>query len=317
MCKPTDIERPTDKSHQRSNGQGRCEKPIAAGRILRRRVERGGPKVAYHLFLSTRPTSDLPIFVAVHGIQRRADNQARLFAPIIESLGGILVAPLFNRKRYSDYQRLGRQGKGERSDMALRRVLANVGRLTGRPTGQVVMFGYSGGGQFVHRYAMAHPRQVRRMAIAAPGWYTFPDPTRPYPEGIGSTLKALPDLLFDPARFLQIPTLVLVGENDTARDAALNRKKRIDRDQGRNRVERGRRWVAAMTDAARRFNYNTAYRFITLPGCGHSFDECMTTGGMGSMVAAYLFGRRHDSAGRFHLLRPATSSATDLKGAPP
>jgi len=312
MYPPTDIEGPTDTAQRRRNDQGRSGQAIEEGRILRRRVERGGPKVSYYIYMSTRPKPNLPIFVAIHGIRRRAENQARLFAPMIEALGGTLVAPLFNRRQFSDYQRLGRRGKGERSDMALRRVLAEVGGLTGKPTGHLVMFGYSGGGQFVHRYAMAHPRQIRRMAIAAAGWYTFPDPTRPYPEGTGGTLKALPDLLFDPARFLQIPALVLVGENDTERDAALNRKKRIDRVQGRNRVERGRRWVAAMIDAARRFNYNTAYRFITVAGCSHSFDECMTTGGMGSMVTAYLFEGLDASAGRYHLLRPAASSATDL-----
>lgn len=308
MYQPTDIERLTDKAQPRPN------QAAETGRIIRRRVERGGPKVTYYFYASTRPKPNLPIFVAVHGIRRRAENQARLFAPMIESLGGILVAPLFSRKRFSDYQRLGRRGKGERSDLALRRVLADVRRRTGKPTDELVMFGYSGGGQFVHRYAMAHPRQVGRMAIAAPGWYTFPDKTQTYPEGIGGATKALPDLLFDPARFLQIPALVLVGEKDTERDAALNRKKRIDSTQGPHRVERGRRWVAAMTEAARRFNYRTAYRFITLPGCGHSFDECMTKGGMGTMVTAYLFEGIHAPAGRFYRPDSATPSATDPKG---
>lgn len=284
-------------------------------RILCRDVESGGPKLTYYLYVSSRPKPNLPIFVAVHGIQRRAEIQARLFAPLIEALGGTLVAPLFNRKRYSDYQRLGGRGRGARSDLALQRLLADFGQWTGETSNELVMFGYSGGGQFVHRYAMAHPRQVRRMAIAAPGWYTFPDPERPYPEGIGRAQKSLPDLQFDSARFLQIPALVLVGENDTERDAALNRKKRIDRKQGPHRVERSRRWVAAMSDAARRFSYNTAYRFTTLPGCGHSFDECMTKGGMGPMVTAYLFEKVHAPAGRSYLFKfKKRSFAADSEG---
>lgn len=261
-------------------------KGVVFGRINKRRLDRD-PGIAYYLYSSTRPRPEMPVFIAVHGIRRRAELQARLFAPLIESTGGTMVVPMFNRKRYSDYQRLGRHGKGKRSDFALNRVLRDVYEHTGAEPRRVVMFGYSGGGQFVHRYAMANPRRVRRIAIAAPGWFTFPDGSRAYPEGIAKT-RSLPDLLFDPARFLQIPTLVLVGEKDVGRDAALRRQETVDALQGRNRMERARRWMAAMSTAASQFNYDTVFRFSVVPGCGHSFSDCMTEGGMGSQVIRFL-----------------------------
>ncbi|MDJ0803964.1 MAG: hypothetical protein QNI97_13900 [Desulfobacterales bacterium] len=243
---------------------------------------------AYHFYRSSRPKPDVPLMVAVHGIRRQAKLQARLFAPFVESIGGALVAPVFNRKRYADYQRLGRHGLGQRSDLALKRILDEVGHMTGISNRSVVMFGYSGGGQFVHRFAMAYPRQVLRMAIAAPGWYTFPDRRFRYPEGIGSC-KDLPDIFLDPGRFLQIPTMVLVGEHDCTRDQNLNQSGKLDTSQGKNRIERARRWVRAMEAAAAQYNYETEIKFRIVPGCGHSFEECMTDGQMGRRVIDFLF----------------------------
>ncbi len=242
----------------------------------------------YHFYRSSRPKSHVPLMVAVHGIRRQAKLQARLFAPFIESIGGALVAPVFSRKRYADYQRLGRHGLGQRSDLALKRILEEVNRMTGISTRSVVIFGYSGGGQFVHRFAMAYPRQIMRMAIAAPGWYTFPERRFRYPEGIGSC-EDLPDVFLDPGRFLQIPTMVLVGEHDCTRDQHLNRSGKLDTSQGKNRIERARRWVRAMEAAAAQYNYETEIKFRIVPGCGHSFEECMTDGQMGRRVIDFLY----------------------------
>lgn len=243
---------------------------------------------AYHFYRSSLPKHDVPLMVAVHGIRRQAKLQARLFAPFIESIGGTLVAPVFSRKRHADYQRLGRHGLGQRSDLALKRILDEIGRMTGISTRSVVMFGYSGGGQFVHRFAMAYPRQVLRMAIAAPGWYTFPDRRFRFPEGIGSC-EDLPDVFLDPGRFLQIPTMVLVGEHDCTRDQTLNRSGKLDTRQGKNRIERAHRWVSAMEAAAAQYNYETEIKFRIVPGCGHSFEECMTDGQMGRRVIDFLY----------------------------
>ena len=255
---------------------------------LAKRRTPGATGVSYYLYRARRPDPKRPLLVAVHGIQRLAREQAVLFAPLVEALGGTVVAPYFGRNRFADFQRLGRLNKGERADLALKRVLADVADFTAIDTRRVVLFGYSGGGQFVHRFAMAHPRQVLRMAVAAPGWFTFPQGRLSFPHGTGAT-PALPDLIFDPARFLTIPTLVVVGARDTARDDALNQRPKLDRRQGRNRVERGRRWVSAMSAQAARYGYETPYTFRTVPDSGHSFEECMTVGGMGTVVMRFLY----------------------------
>lgn len=265
----------------------RLAPPIVRGSVLRRRVS-SDPELTYRLFVSNAWKPGVPLFVAVHGIRRGDKNQASQFAPYIDSIGGVLVAPLFPKKRFPDYQRLGRLGRGLRADLAFKRILADVGDLLGTAFPELVMFGYSGGGQFVHRYAMANPRQVKRVAIAAPGWFTFPDMSQPYPRGIGRT-STITDLFFDPARFLNVPALVLVGEKDVLQDANLNTNRKIDSQQGGNRLDRARRWIAAMTAAAQRFQLPTPYRLEVLNGCGHSFNECMQIGNMGHNVINFLF----------------------------
>lgn len=276
--------------------------PVAAGekkqgkilsqvprKIIQRRIAADEAALGYYLYASSRPRKDLPLFIAVHGIGRRAKDQARLFAPMIEAIGGTLIAPVFDRIRFAGYQRLGISGKGRRPDLALQHLIRQVQESKQRPRMPVVMFGYSGGGQFVHRFAMAYPRQVKRMAVAAPGWFTFPDIDLRFPQGL-MRASALPDLTFDASRFLKIPSMVLVGENDVHRDKAVNREKGIDGQQGRHRLERAGQWRKAMKAAARRYRYNTPYPFRIIPGCGHSFKDCMDTGQMGWQIVRFLFG---------------------------
>ncbi len=244
--------------------------------------------LTYYRFTPSNPRGDLPLMVAVHGIGRRALDQARLFAPFLEAIGGSLIAPVFTRKRFAGYQQLGRSGKGHRADLALGRLIKEVQGGKGISRQPVVMFGYSGGGQFVHRYAMAYPRKVKRIAVAAPGWFTFPDMSLRFPHGLLSS-PALPDLNFDASRFLKIPSMVLVGENDVDRDKNVNQAEDIDLRQGHNRLERAGRWVGAMKSTADRFHYETPYQFVVIPGCGHSFRNCMETGRMGWPVIRFLY----------------------------
>lgn len=251
-----------------------------------RTADHGG--LSYHWFKSSQPRRDLPLFFAVHGIKRRAKDQVKRFAPFIEAVGGTLIAPVFGKRRFAGYQRLRSSAKEIRSDLAFQQLIVHAHHRFGIPPKPVVMFGYSGGGQFVHRFAMAYPRHVRRIAIAAPGWFTFPDKRLRFPLGIAE-VSALPDLTFDCSRFLKIPSLVLVGDQDVGRDKSLNQRSEIDAQQGRHRVERARNWTDAMRSAAGQYHYETPFQLHILPGCAHSFRDCMDAGQMGCSVVRFLF----------------------------
>ncbi|MEQ6342014.1 MAG: alpha/beta hydrolase [Gammaproteobacteria bacterium] len=228
------------------------------------------------------------VFVTVHGISRNAEEHARLFAPFVERYGVVLVAPIFSANRFAKYQQLGKAGHGKRADQTLHQILAEVQTLTGAAVDSVYLFGFSGGGQFVHRYAMAYPERVARFMVGAAGWYTFPDATLKYPRGIKQR-RDLPDVRLEPERFLKVPGGVVVGERDIKAGSALNKAPRLAEQQGRNRLARAQRWAEAMTAAAHDRGLDTRYVMHILPRCGHSFRRGMRRG-MGKYVFEYLFG---------------------------
>jgi pimeloyl-ACP methyl ester carboxylesterase len=253
-----------------------------------RRVLQSDPGQEYYVYVPGTAGADAPICVAVHGISRNAHELAKLFAVHAERTAAVLVAPYFSPERYSDYQRLGRSGRGTRADVVLDSIVEEVAWLTGADATQIYLFGYSGGAQFAHRYAMAYPQRVARAVVASAGWYTFPDARERFPYGIAPN-RELPSVRFDPEEFLRVPMTVLVGELDTT-DEGLRRTERVDRQQGETRVERARKWVEAMREAARAYRVEPRVSFEAVPGGDHSFKRLVTDGRLGERVFEALFG---------------------------
>ena len=249
------------------------------------------PTQTYYLYVPQGIRSDAPILVTVHGVSHNAEEQARRFRRLARQYGIVLVAPLFTADRFADYQRLGLTGQGQRSDEALQMILTEVRQQIGVTGRRVYLFGYSGGGQFVHRYAMAHPDQVEAVAIGAAGWYTFPDPKLRFPQGL--KLNRRMAIRLRPKQFLRIPMAVFVGEHDIRRGQdrpELRQTGKVDAQQGLTRVERGDRWIDAMRAAARQRGLNTLYHYQVLPHAAHSFAASMKRGGLGERVFDFLFG---------------------------
>ena len=239
-------------------------------RILLRTL-RSDPTQEYLLYIPERGGENASVLVSVHGISRNAHEQAAAFADLCERRGYVLVVPVFTPEHHKDYQRLGRAGRGRRVDLLLHAFLAEVGSLTGADVTQFRMFGFSGGAQFVHRYAMVHPQRVLAAVVAAPGWYTFPDTKQRYPFGV-RPVRTMPGVQFNPEEFLRVPMQVLVGTQDTG-SSNLRRTDRVDRQQGVTRVERARNWVAAMRDAATVYGLEPKVELQEIPDIGHSFVD--------------------------------------------
>lgn len=260
---------------------------ISVGEVEFVAVE-GDSGLSYFRYVPTGGGLGAPLFVSVHGRSRNAARHAELFAPFAERYGVVLIAPLFSLERFPDYNCLGREGRGDRADLAFDRILSAVEHQTGA-RGRIYLFGYSGGAQFAHRYMMVYPERVARVAAGAGGWYTFPDTGLQYPYGIGPCAD-LSFVSFEPERFLRVPCLVLVGEQDVVRGVHLNQDPKVDTHQGTHRLERGQRWVAAMNQIAAVRGFASPVQFQLLHGVGHSFADCMTVAGMGTNVFAHLFG---------------------------
>ena len=245
----------------------------------------------YFLYVPTRGGAESPLMVAVHGLARNADELAAHFAAHCEARGVVLVAPLFSQK-FSDYQRLGRHGRGPRADAALEAILDEVVMLTGARATPIHLFGHSGGAQFVHRYSMAYPHRVAGAVVVNAGWYTFPKRRRRFPHGIRRS-ASLPDVRFDPDEFLRVPIAVLVGERDTT--VNLRRSARVERQQGATRIERGRTWVDATRAAAAARQLEPLVSFGLHPEGAHAFAELMESCDLGARAMTALFG---DAAAR-------------------
>jgi len=261
----------------------------ASGRLPRGRLlslRTSAPyDLSFHAYLPRTTLVTDRVLVVIHGINRQVRDQATAFQDLAEQLGVALIAPLFEANRYSRYQRLG-QKNAPRADLALDTAIAQLAMAAGLDkTPRRLLFGYSGGGQFAHRYAAVHPERVAAVVIGAAGWYTLPDPQRRFPHGLGrrAGLQTV-----DAHAYLNIPMAVLVGDLDRDRDPGFNCMGNKDRDQGRTRVDRGRHFIGRMRRAAREHGFETTYRFELLPGVGHSFTDAVDTGGLVHKVGAFL-----------------------------
>jgi hypothetical protein len=81
-----------------------------------RRTLRSDTTEQYPLYIPGRGGAGAPLFVTAHGLAQRRGH-ATLFAPFAERQGVVLVAP-FSTRPAGDYQRMGRKGRGPRSDQA-------------------------------------------------------------------------------------------------------------------------------------------------------------------------------------------------------
>ena len=262
---------------------------LPRGRLLRRALRRD-PVHEYLVYVPNSAARGARVLVAVHGVSRNAHEQAVVFSRICEARGAVLVVPVFSTDQHKDYQRLGRKGRGIRVDLLLNRILEEVALLSGADVERIRLFGFSAGAQFAHRYLMAHPHRVARAVVAAAGWYTFPDPEQAYPYGIRRN-RSLAGVHFNPEQFLRVPVRVAVGAADVgSRNVRSN--ERLDALQGTTRVERARRWVAAMRAAASKYGLRPRAFLTEVPEIEHSFSAFCEHGALEHLVERALFGGR-------------------------
>jgi pimeloyl-ACP methyl ester carboxylesterase len=264
-------------------------RPITPGTITKRSLD-GMQQLDYFAYVPTQGQRNDRVFISVHGISRNAEQHLSGFAALAEIYGAVMLAPLFPLASYPAYQRLGTAVHQQRADQAFDQMMQDASGWLGISPMPMHVFGFSGGGQFTHRYAMFYPGRVARMVLGAPGWYTFPDPDRQYPYGLRSA-EDWPHLKFSPSKFLKIPSMVLVGEEDDLRDEDLNKSRHIDAFQGLNRVERGERWVNAMRALARAYNVPADFRFEHVPNANHAYESYLAHPPFAEQVFSFLFGQ--------------------------
>ncbi len=142
-----------------------------------------GTTQSYYLYLpsSYTPERDWPALVNIHPTDGDGRTMLLTWERYADEIGLVLVSPTFG----PGYHRLA---GGE--DEILLAILDEVGKQVSLER-RVLLFGFSGGAQFAHRFAFRHPERVRGSIVVAAGDYDPP-----------------------PAGGEKGPFLVLVGEED-------------------------------------------------------------------------------------------------------
>ena len=241
------------------------------------------PDVPECFVANLRP--DQPVLVAIHGISRNAAEIAMRFAvhPAFRQVS--IIAPLFTRERFGQYQQMRTRKPGQtQSDAALIQLLEEVAEEHGVPVTRFRLFGFSGGAQMAHRFAMFHPERVERVCAVSAGWYSLPRTDLAYPYGIGNGQG---EPLVRP-EFLDIPTTVIVGNRDTRVDDSVRQDPDIVEHQGRNRLRRARCYVRATSAYAESLGKPGRPQLLTLHGVSHDFRQCVSEGDLLEFVAQSL-----------------------------
>lgn len=225
------------------------------------------------------------VLVAVHGISRNAAEIAMRFAVYPAFANVTVIAPLFTKEEFGKYQQLEAHKPGQtRADAALIALLDELGHEHDIDVDRFGLFGFSGGAQMAHRFAMFHPHRVARLCMVSAGWYSLPRTDLTWPHGIGDGKGAA---LVGP-EFLDIPTAVVVGNRDTRVDATVRQDSLIVEHQGRNRLRRARNYTRAITAYAQDMGKDTRPQLLTLHGVSHDFNQCVTEGGLLEVAAQAL-----------------------------
>jgi pimeloyl-ACP methyl ester carboxylesterase len=232
------------------------------------------------IYLPASDPADTTPLVVVHGASTTPALLFEAFLPFATAHRRILLAPSFCGPGGQGFQQLSAQGRPLGAAHLLEALVEDTAGRLGVPLPRIDMMGFSGGAQFVHRYALVRPQRVRRYVAAAAGWYTRLDPDRPFPHGLGAG-GASADAVIHAEPFLRIPGCVTVGERDVVRDARLRTGRRIDTEQGEHRLARALRWVDHIGREASFRGLTCPVRFDLLPRTGHSFREAMATGDLG------------------------------------
>ena len=157
------------------------------------------------------------LVVTVHNSVRWYDRNLEAFRDFGQRHGLVVLAPLFPPGLLGDdnpdgYKML--QEKGLRYDEVLHAMVREVSEATGCEGESFFLHGYSGGGQFVHRYMLLHPERVRAASIGAPGAVTLLDDALPWWGGVADVAQRFGRQV-DVDALCRVPMQLVVGTDDT------------------------------------------------------------------------------------------------------
>jgi dienelactone hydrolase len=227
------------------------------------------PRFSFGLLLPERgPPKRL--LVVVHDSTREIEPCLSPFAAFAKQHDSAVLAPLFPAGVLGDGNEDGYKFLFEadiRYDQVLNAMVDQVAAQTGCAADGLLLHGYSGGGQFVHRYMLLHPARLAALVVGAPGEVTLLDDDNPWWAGVQDTRQHF-GAEVDAAALGRVPICMLVGERDTETHELLvqppSRFWPSDAErQAANRIQR----LAALHRSLR--DAGVAAHFELMPGASH------------------------------------------------
>lgn len=233
--------------------------------------------VRYHV-PANQPNA--PILFLMHGNSRNAQGYFDTMLKQAKKYNFILIVPEFDAKQYPsrDYHRGGIvdaqnkvRNREEWTFSMIEPLFDYVKKHTGNTSSGYLLYGFSAGSQFVHRYVMFNPdsRIIRAVSVAA-GTYTMPDYHTNYSYGLKGVDLPQKDL----NKFFAKDFMVAVGEADTVLSRSDLVKTPVANRQGRDRVERAQTFYNRAKEMAEKQKVPFNWRPVRLiPNAGHSQSD--------------------------------------------
>ncbi len=180
------------------------------------------PRFCYTLYVPYRFASmdhtQTRIIVSVHGTGRMQTLYRDLFADFAEYNNCIVLAPLFPANILGDGNMSGYKYIQEGDIRYDRVILDMIDEVAGRygVDGQkVMMFGFSGGGHFTHRFTILHPQRILAASVGSPGSVTMLDHDKPWWAGVRDCEEKF-GISINKADYKSLPMHFVVGGADLA-----------------------------------------------------------------------------------------------------
>ncbi|KAF1045203.1 alpha/beta hydrolase [Xylophilus sp.] len=210
----------------------------------------GDPRFSFTLYVPFQikdSDCEINLVVVVHGTGRQFVDYRNAFADFGRWHNCLILCPLFPAGVMGDGNRDGFKHLVEqdvRYDKVLIDMVQEVGGRYGRTFDQFALFGYSGGGQFVNRFAYLYPERLWAATIGAPGSVTLLDAGKDYWVGTKGMAEKFGKRI-DVEKLKEVPLQLVVGKFDTdtweithapgskfympgANDAGATRRERIE-----------------------------------------------------------------------------------------
>ena len=234
------------------------------------------PDVEILYVLPKEINENTKVLFIIHGASRDVEKYLNQWIKEPQDKNVILVAPHFTKENYPYFATLGMATSSGRTiknqSNNLRDSISSFYNYFqskyNLKTNSYLIFGFSAGSQFVHRYLMyGEDMRAEKVVLGSAGWYTFLN-NEPFPYGIRN--MPLERERFE--WFLSRQVLFVLGvEDDDTNHKTLNLS-RGARKQGDHRYERGKNYFDDLIDFGEKNSIPFRWRYKSVPGLNHNTE---------------------------------------------